>query len=194
MTAITRATSADTALCAAIVAQSFAELPQTAWLIADPADRLPALTADFAILVEHALAHGHVDLIGDHAVAVWFDRTGAEIPAPADYDARVLAATGQYAERFHALDSAFEAHHPAEPHHHLALLAVAPAKQRQGLGEALLRHHHAHLDSQGLAAFLEASTPESTRLYLREGYTPLGEPYPLPDDGPTMWPLWRQPA
>ncbi|SES49305.1 GNAT family N-acetyltransferase [Actinokineospora terrae] len=192
MTGVVRATGSDVRQSASVVARAFESLPQTEWLIDTPADRLGVLTADFEILVEHAMTHGHVDAIGDHAVAVWFDRTEGTIPAPADYAARVLSATGRYADRFHALDAAFAAHHPARPHHHLALLAVVPEKQGQGLGEALLRHHHAVLDTAGVAAFLEASTPASVRLYKREGYSPLGEPYALPD-GPLMWPLWRQP-
>ncbi|MBM7774109.1 GNAT superfamily N-acetyltransferase [Actinokineospora baliensis] len=193
MTTITRAGATDVAHCAAVVARAFEPLPQTAWLVDTPSDRLAALTADFEILVEHAVTHGHIDTIDDDAVAVWFHREHGKPPAPADYDVRVLAATGRYADRFHALDAAFDAHHPSEPHHHLGLLAVAPSRQGHGLGAALLRHHHAELDDRGLAAFLEASTLNSRRLYLRAGYAPLGEPYQLPEDGPTMWPLWRQP-
>ncbi|WP_018680437.1 GNAT family N-acetyltransferase [Actinokineospora enzanensis] len=189
-----RAATADVPACALLVARAFAPLPQTVWLIDELADRVPVLAADFEILVEHALAHGRVDVIGaagePHAVAVWFHRD-REMPEPADYDARVAAATGRYADRFRALDHAFESHHPAEPHHHLALLAVDPDRQGQGLGAALLAEHHARLDAAGVDAFLEASTVDSVRLYERHGYRALGEPYRLAADGPRMWPLWR---
>ncbi|WP_051386477.1 GNAT family N-acetyltransferase [Actinokineospora inagensis] len=190
MSVVTRAGLSDVDRCAGVVAASFASLPQTAWLIDTPADRVPVLAADFAIFVAHAVEFGHVDVLGDHAVAVWFYRD-RELPAPADYDARVAAATGRYAERFHLLDAAFDGHHPVAPHHHLALLAVEPGYQNQGLGVALLRHHHAWLDAEGVSAFLEASTVESVRLYRREGYEAMGEAYGLPDGGPLMWPLWR---
>ncbi|PPK67166.1 GNAT family N-acetyltransferase [Actinokineospora auranticolor] len=189
---ITRATAAEIPLCAHLVAKSFEALPQTVWLIDKPAARLPALTASFTILVEHALEHGRVDLISDQAVAVWFHRD-REVPEPRDYEARVAAGTGEYASRFQLLDEAFESHHPAAPHHHLALLAVHPEHQNKGLGGALLADYHARLDREGTAAFLEASTLASSRLYQRYGYRPLGEPYNLPD-GPAMYPLWREPA
>ncbi|GLZ40432.1 GNAT family N-acetyltransferase [Actinokineospora sp. NBRC 105648] len=189
---ITRAGAADAGHCGLLVATAFQHLPQAAWLIGDAERRLPVMAANFTMLVEHALAHGHVDLVDDRAVAVWFHReAGVEIPEPPDYDARVDADCGEYADRFRALDKAFEAHHPTRPHHHLALLAVHPKAQRAGLGGELLRHHHSTLDSGGLDAFLEASTPESARLYHRHGYQPHGSPYALPDDGPLMWPLWR---
>ncbi|HEX5493068.1 MAG TPA: GNAT family N-acetyltransferase [Mycobacteriales bacterium] len=87
----------------------------------------------------------------------------------------------------------FEAHHPSEPHHYLAFLAVRPERQGAGLGSALLRHHHARLDRTGVAAYLEASSPRSRELYLRHGYRPRGEPFTVPDGTP-FWPMWRTPS
>jgi GNAT superfamily N-acetyltransferase len=189
---IRRATAADAAHVAELVATAFAPLHAVNWLLPDPAVRPKIMTADFLILVEHALDHGHIDLVEDgRAAAVWFDRT-APAPEPPDYDRRLEAACGEWADRFRTLDALFEENHPEEPHHHLALLAVHPSDQGGGLGTTLLRHHHATLDKEDTPAYLEASSPGSRDLYLRHGYE-LRETFALPD-GTLFWPMWRRPG
>jgi GNAT superfamily N-acetyltransferase len=189
---IRRAGKEDAAQVAGLVATAFAPLAAVSWLLPEPGVRPRIMTADFLILVEHALEYGHIDVIDEgRAAAVWFDRT-AEVPEPEDYDRRLVEACGQWADRFRVLDELFEENHPEEPHQHLALLAVDPARQSGGLGTALLRHHHAKLDDGGTAAYLEASSPDSRDLYLRHGYE-LRETFALPD-GTKFWPMWRPPA
>jgi GNAT superfamily N-acetyltransferase len=108
-----------------------------------------------------------------------------------DYPARLWAVTGRWAPRFVAFDTALGCHHPtATPHECLAILAVHPNAQRQGLGTALLRARHEVLDQAGTAAYLEASSPASHALYLRHGYAPAGPDIQLPG-GPPMTPMWR---
>ncbi len=189
---IRRAGPADATRVAELVATAFAPLAAVTWLLPDPALRPKIMTADFQILVEHALDHGHIDLVeGAPAAAVWFDRT-VPVPEPPDYDGRLAAACGEWTGRFRVLDELFERNHPEAPHHHLALLAVHPDAQQGGLGTALLDHHHAVLDTEGTPAYLEASSPRSRDLYLRHGYE-LRETFALPD-GTLFWPMWRDPA
>ncbi|MET7460259.1 GNAT family N-acetyltransferase [Nonomuraea sp. NPDC005501] len=184
---IRRAGAADVPRVAELIATAFAPLDAVAYLVPESAGRHEIMTADFLILVEHAARHGRIDVIDDApAVAVWFPRTGP-VPEPPGYERRLAEATGPWLPRFRLLDSLFDKHHPDEPHHHLAFLAVHPSRQGQGLGTALLRHHHAELG--GLPAYLEASSPRSRALYLRHGYRPR-DPFALPD-GSTFWPMWR---
>jgi GNAT superfamily N-acetyltransferase len=192
---IVRAGAGEARIAAGLVATAFADLPQIAWLVPDPAERARIMTDNFQIFVDHALDHGEIHLLGDHSgVAVWFDRSSAPTPPPKDYDDRLAAACAPYTERFRELDELFDAHHPEQPHHHLALLAVHPGRQGAGLGTALLEHHHPRLDEAGLPAYLEASTPRSRDLYLRHGYQPRGEPFHLGDCATPFWPMWRPPA
>lgn len=199
---IRRARPDDAAQVAALVGTAFAPLKAVSWLLPEPSVRPRVMAADFLILVEHALKHGHVDLVDQvdqvdqevdqgQAAAVWLDRT-TEVPEPDDYDNRLKAACGEWVDRFRTLDALFEENHPEEPHQHLALLAVMPSRQGRGLGSALLRHHHAALDAMGTPAYLEASSPQSRDLYLRHGYE-LREAFALPD-GTKFWPMWRPPA
>lgn len=188
---ISRVGAAAAGAVADLVAEAFHPLPAAAWLVPDPAERARLMAGQFAILVAHATEYGSVHRTEDrHGVAVWFHRT-EPAPEPPDYPARLAAACGAATPRFEALDELLEKHHPAEPHHHLALLAVRPTHQGRGLGTALLAHHHAYLDAHGIPAYLEASSEQSRRLYARHGYR-VGEPFRLPDGTP-FWPMWREP-
>jgi ribosomal protein S18 acetylase RimI-like enzyme len=153
------------------------------------------LSTQFEMFVSHAVKHGAVHTIDDDAVAVWFDNT-YDAPWIDQYDERMAALVGELAPRFATFDATLAQHHPHHrPHHHLALLAVRPGSQGQGLGGRLLSHHQRVLDQHGIGAFLEASSLSSRALYLRNGFEPFGEhPYYLPEDGPPMWPMWRAPA
>jgi len=189
---IRRAGSEDAASVAELIATAFAPLAAVSWLLPEPGVRPRIMTADFLILVEHALKYGHIDVVDEgRAAAVWFDRT-VPVPEPDDYDRRLAEACGPWTDRFRVLDELFEENHPEEPHHHLALLAVDPARQGGGLGTALLRHHHATLDGGDTPAYLEASSPGSRDLYRRHGYE-LRETFALPD-GTEFWPMWRLPS
>lgn len=161
------------------------------------AERVRRLTANFAIHVEHALRHGHIDWTDDRmGAAVWVhqDPGAPEVPEPDDYEARPAASAGPHLPRFQTLDRAFAESHPHTPHHHLAFLAVHPSRQGHGLGTLLLRHHHAALDSARRPGYLEASSERSRSLYARHGYRDTGEPFTLRPDGPQMWPMWREPG
>lgn len=190
MRIIERAAPSDVDTLAAVIADAFQHLAVAAWLVADRVHRHDVLHRVFRIHVAHAVAHGTVwTTVAHTGVAVWLP---GDADGPVDYDTRLGDATGPYVTRFQILDRAFEAHHPSAPHRHLAFLAVLPACQRVGLGTMLLDRQHAELDRTGTAAYLEASSAESRRLYLRHGYRDRNPPIDLPN-GPRMWPMWRAP-
>jgi GNAT superfamily N-acetyltransferase len=143
----------------------------------------------------HALDIGFIDVTTDRAgAALWFPRMQTAVPDPVDYEQRLAAACGPWLARFQAIDTIFAQAHPNHRHHYLAFLAVAPDRQRHGIGSALLARHHHNLDQRGVPAYLEASTPTSRHLYHQHGYTDLNtEPIMLPDNGPPIWPMSRPP-
>jgi GNAT superfamily N-acetyltransferase len=192
---VTRASTADLDTLSQVIAEAFHRLPQSRWLIPDPAARRAILPGYFHLLAEHAMSNGLVHTTADRAGAALWLPPGA--PEPAGYPARLAAATGPWADRFWAFDATLDRHHPQNvPHWHLAILAVRPDRQGQGLGTALLRAHHDQLDRDaGTAAYLEAATQRTVRLYQRHGYhlTPGGS-FRLPASGPPMWPMIRPPV
>jgi GNAT superfamily N-acetyltransferase len=190
---IRRADDRDIDAVTDVIARAFHPLGVAAWLFPDPVEREKLFPDYFRIFVEHAMAYGEVHTTVDlAAIAVWFPATGEPAPPPTDYDARLATICGEHVERFRTFDDLMEAHHPHSPHHYLGFLATLSGRQSAGLGSALLRHHHRHLDEHGIPAYLEASTTRSRDLYLRHGYRPHGTPYELPG-GPPMFPLWRDP-
>jgi len=65
--------------------------------------------------------------------------------------------------------------HPSEAHWYLPLIGVEPARQRQGLGSALLQPILTACDAAGLPAYLEATSPRSVPLYSRHGFKATAE-------------------
>lgn len=196
-TAVVTAGPADLETLSRLIADTFHDLPQSEWLIPDPAARREIFPRYFELYVEHALTDGIVHTTpGRTAVALWV-HGGPDAPGPpAGYGDRLAEITGRWAYRCRAFDATLDQHHPSVPHDHLAILAVRPDLQNQGLGSALLRAYHLILDHDAhLPAYLEASTPRTRDLYLRHGYIPrAGAPFHLPDGGPPMWPMLREPS
>ncbi|MGH3713095.1 MAG: GNAT family N-acetyltransferase [Micromonosporaceae bacterium] len=184
---------------AQIIAEAFAPIPPSVWLIRDADTRAEVFRPYFGMFVEHALKAGHVDVVASArtdrpvAVAVWWD---GHDPGPHDYATRLAQIVPPHElERFVMFDAKMHNAHPDGPAHfdYLAFLAVNPKLQRSGLGSMLLRHRHQHLDDHGQPAFLQAASAEARDLYhLRHGYSDHGPPITLPK-GPPVWPMWRDP-
>jgi GNAT superfamily N-acetyltransferase len=186
----------DTGEITELVAAAMSDGPVARWLTPDAEMRRRESPAYFEIFVEHAVRYGEVYATADPltgsltGVALWFPLTSM-IPPPVDYERRLKEVAGPAFDRACRLDLAIETHHPLDPHHYLAFLAVHPDRQNQGIGSALLERHHARLDRAGLPAYLEANDPRNRDLYLRHGYV-IRSVIPLPD-GPPLWSMWRAP-
>ncbi len=207
---IVRAREADIGVLSQVIADAFFPLAPCQWLIPDQAARRDIFPGYFRMYVEHAMADGLVHTTpGRDAAALWIP-LGPQLPCPPDgYDEHLAQITGPWAERFAVFDAELDAHHlTGTEHHHLAILAVRPDLQGHGTGTALLDAHHAVLDEQGTAAYLEASDERTRSIYLRHGYADYGTPIQLPGgsfahgddgapgqqaDGPRMYPMVRDP-
>ncbi|MEX1664565.1 GNAT family N-acetyltransferase [Zhongshania arctica] len=87
---------------------------------------------------------------------------------------------------------ALEANHPKEAHFYLPFAGVIPEWQGKGLGTALLAPVLERCDSEGIPAYLEASSPTNRRLYERHGFV-VTEEFSFGDDAPPLWRMWRAP-
>lgn len=81
-------------------------------------------------------------------------------------------------------------HPPTFPHSYLELIVTVPRYRGRGAGAAVLATRTRELAAAGLPAYLEASTERSARLYTRQGFVRTGETHTLPEDGPTLVPMW----
>ena len=192
---IVPATDADVPLVAGLVAAAFHDLEAARWQIPDDRLRRAVFPAVFEGYVRYGLEYGSVEVTADlTAVAVWTAETGAPKPAPEPPAGRIAAALGEAASRVHAFDLALHEREPVGvPFEKLALLAVRPGCQRQGLGSALLAYHLAGLDRRLVPAYLEAANEGARDLYERFGFGPHGSPINLPG-GPRSYPQWREPT
>jgi len=188
----------DTGEITGVLSEAMGDGPVARWLMPDRTIRWESGRAYFEIFAEHAIRYGEVYTSVDETtgelsgVALWFPLT-ALIPGPADYDQRLKAVSGSAYERARRLDATLGAHHPMDPHHYLAFLAVRPESQCRGIGSALLDRHHARLDAAGIPAYLEANHPRNRELYLRHGYRDRSA-IRVDGDGPPVWSMWREPA
>lgn len=192
---IIQAQPRDAGALSRVIAKAFHDLAPSTWLIPDSDARARLLPGYFrAFAVQEAITRGSVYITtGRNAVALWLPAPSNE-PAPADYDAKLAATTGIWAERFRTFDELLAKHHPRGiDHDHLAILAVHPDHQHRGIGSALLAAHHNRLDAETppRAAYLEASDATTRQLYLKHGYTDLDEPIVLPSKA-HMFPMLRR--
>ncbi|GAB3145722.1 GNAT family N-acetyltransferase [Micromonospora sonneratiae] len=173
------------------------------WIIPDENARRRHVAAgveNSTAWVTDALATGEIIVAGDRsreivAVAQWrYEDGGQPEPdaTPADSTAFLDQAYGQHAPRMMLLLDLVAARHPHhEPHWYLQQMVVVPRYRSRGFGSAILRHQLARADAAGVAAYLEASTPRNRALYERHGFQAMGQPIDLPDDGPSLQPMWR---
>lgn len=181
---------------AAMLAEAFADLPTAVFLVAERTERIDAVAGQFTILAEHARTAGGVITAGEPGVlaaaVVWFDHTST--PDPVDgYEARLRAACGPHTDRFLELDTVMDAHHPTEPHHYIALVGTRPGQQGKGIATALLKQACARLDQSATAAYLEAVSEQTVRLYERCGFQRYADAFAIAPGGPHLHPMWRTP-
>jgi GNAT superfamily N-acetyltransferase len=208
--AIRTAGEADRELIVRLLDAAFQDDPVSGWVFPGAADRRakhPGLMAAFTDIV---LASGRIDVTEDgSACALWLsmpaeDGHGADGHGPdghgedglADEDdgpAQVRQAVDPDNPRIEEIGRLTAAIHPSgRAHEYLWMIGVAPGRQGEGLGTALIGSVLDRCDREGLPAYLEASSARSRKLYERLGFELSGPVLDLPD-GPAMWPMWREP-
>ena len=83
--------------------------------------------------------------------------------------------------------------HPRTAHYYLDSLGVVPEWQGRGIGSALLGPVLERCDAERMPAYLNAGSARSRDLYARHGFE-VTEEFRLPDGGPPLWRMWREPA
>ncbi|WP_344068805.1 GNAT family N-acetyltransferase [Streptomyces crystallinus] len=179
----------------ALLDEAFQDDPVSSWVFPDPAHRRATHRHLMRAFLEISLAEGHVDLTGDGtATALWIDVPAEPEEGEEDGPAQLRAAVDPANERVELIGRLTGSVHPhGRAHTYLLLIAVAPDRQGQGAGAALMAPVLERCDREGLPAYLEASSARSSVLYERLGFVHLGEPLRLPD-GPLMYPMWREPG
>ncbi|OBK22137.1 GNAT family acetyltransferase [Mycobacterium asiaticum] len=200
MTAQARpARKADVGELARTLGRAFFDDPVTTWIVPDDDVRRAQLHRVFATMTRHHhLAKGGVEVACDGpgigAAALWDPPNGwqesrwaqlRQMPA-------FLRVTGLRSARGRVVQEIMKREHPEEPHWYLAVLGSDPTVRGKGFGQVLMQSRLDRCDAEYCPAYLESSKPENVPYYERFGFRVTGE-ITIPDGGPTLWPMWRDP-
>ncbi|MCA2177080.1 GNAT family N-acetyltransferase [Nonomuraea glycinis] len=176
-----------------VLTEAFMNDPLVCWLFPEANDRGRLQAHFYRPLLAHPA--GETYLIGrDEGASVWLALAAGQAPHDEHPDPpETDSVFGEHGTRLRTLGQALAHRHPDhEPHLYLPCMGVVGGRQGAGLGSAMLRHRLARADTDGLAAYLEASSPRSRALYLRHGFEDRGAPVRVADS-PPLWPMWRRP-
>ncbi|MGO1166569.1 MAG: GNAT family N-acetyltransferase [Janibacter sp.] len=191
------ATPVDDHVIGSILAQAFAQDPQTRWLFDLPGHRERHLPGYYTHLTRWKYRpRGLVQVAEvDHAVgaaALWLppDAAGSSMLRQLALAPRLIAALGRRLPSGLAMQRAAAPVRPRAPHWYLGLIATAPSQRGHGLGSALLRHQLADIDAAGLPTYLESSSPANVPVYEHFGFSVCGQ-VDVPDGAPELTAMWR---
>jgi GNAT superfamily N-acetyltransferase len=181
---------------AAILARAFYDDPVMRWGIADDNRRGKLLERSFGLYLRQLwFKQDECYTTGSMAGAIIWQPPGHWKASLMD-QLRLLPSmariNGRLLPRILRGLAATESNHPVEPHYYLPLLGVDPKWQGHGLGTALMRPILDRCDREGVAAYLEATSPRNRALYQRHGFQ-VTEQFFVGAGSPPLWRMWRIP-
>ncbi|MGQ4600570.1 GNAT family N-acetyltransferase [Nocardia sp. R6R-6] len=187
------------ALIDAFVAASGDEVV-TAWVLEGQPDA-SARTAFVPQLVDRALRDDEIWVAGPDSevwsVSIWQHVTSIQRFAEESAEAKAMAEQTpgvRVLERVAIVTDLLAREHPREfPHHYLQVIVTVPEHRGKGAGAAILTDRLTAASAASVPAFLEASTERSARLYARSGFARTATTHTLPENGPTLIPMWFRP-
>jgi GNAT superfamily N-acetyltransferase len=194
--AVRKATLADVPRLALALARAFDSDPPMRWFLSDAATRVERARRLFDVMLRRVhmgrdYCYTTAGVVGG---ALWVPpgtwRLGvveqvALLPG-------MLRVFGRGLGRAQRGLTVMESGHPSAPHYYLDSLGVEPEWQGRGLGSALMAPVLERCDRERMPAYLNAGSPRSRELYKRHGFH-VTEEFRLPDDGPPLWRMWRDP-
>ncbi|MCC3333431.1 GNAT family N-acetyltransferase [Nocardia abscessus] len=172
----------------------------TAWLLeGQPEGGLR--TAFVPGLVDRALRDDEIWVAGVGAeiwsMSIWQHVTSVERFAGEAAETRTMAQQApdvRVLQRLQIVTDLLAREHPREfPHRYLQVIVTMPEHRGKGAGAVILADRLKAASEAGVPAFLEASTERSARLYRRSGFAATGTTHTLPENGPTLIPMWFRP-
>jgi ribosomal protein S18 acetylase RimI-like enzyme len=183
---------------AALLARAFHDDPLMNWVVPDATRRPAFLRALFAANLRSARHCGRVDADpGNGGAALWlapgrFPLSRARLLASGHLwlplrlpltGSRRLGRANRYALMLHRRTAQGR-------HWYLHGLGVEPARQRRGIGEALLVAGLERADAERMPCYLETAVESTLDLYERHGFR-IEIRGRVPPDGPPVWAMLR---
>ena len=194
--AVRKARMEDVPRLADALARAFDGDPPMRWFLPDPETRVERARRLFDVMLRR------VHIARDHCYTTEELSGGALWVPPGTWRLSVvdqvallpgmLRVFGRGLGRAQRGLTVMESGHPRAVHYYLDSLGVEPRWQGRGLGSALMRPVLERCDAERMPAYLNAGSPGSRDLYLRHGFH-VTEEFRLPDGGPPLWRMWRDP-
>jgi GNAT superfamily N-acetyltransferase len=194
---VRKATLADVPRLVEALAEAFDGDPPMRWFLPDESKRMRQMRKQFELFLRVIHLPGGETWMTDGKVggALWVPP--GRYPAPAGAQLRLLPSLiriyGRSSPRAVRGVRVMESNHPREAHFYLDTLGVERAGQGKGIGSALMRPVLDRCDREGVPAYLNAGSARSRDLYLRHGFE-VTEVFELPENGPPLWRMWREPT
>jgi GNAT superfamily N-acetyltransferase len=191
---VRRATPDERAPLAAALARAFHDDPVMSWFFPDEDRREAQNRRFFAMRLRQLVPQGETYTAQGHGGAALWTVPGAWHLSNLETFRMGVALARALGRRMGTIlkgVETIERAHPRAPHYYLAVLGTEPARQGQGLGSALIQPVLDGCDRDDVPAYLESSKERNVDFYARHGFRVTGE-IVLPD-GPTVWPMWREP-
>jgi GNAT superfamily N-acetyltransferase len=184
---------------AGVLGRAFYDDPVTMWMVPNNNARAKGLPRAFAAMTRHHfLAGGGAEVACQDGViggvALWDPPGRWKTTRREEWLMKpgFLLAFRSQARNSERLMELMKEKHPEDPHWYLMLLGSDPTVRGAGFGRALMESRLNRCDAEGVPAYLENSNPKNEAYYMRFGFEVTGE-IKLPDGGPTLWPMWRNP-
>jgi ribosomal protein S18 acetylase RimI-like enzyme len=174
------------------LSSAFFDVPIFRWFIPDETRRAAILPAFFTAMCEAYLPWGEIHRSADGLAAAVWAPPGQHMPEAqsAVVGERLAALFGDDIARLGEIRALLAPGHPTRPHWFLHFLAVRPEAQGRGYGSALLRPMLERADAEGIPAYLDATSEENKRLYLRHNFV-VQRTVTL-RDSPPLWCMLRE--
>ena len=193
------ARKADVRELSRTLARAFYDDPVMMWLLPDAKSRTAQLSRIFGALTRHHhLGRRAVEVACDGpdigAAALWNppnkwqESSWAQLAMMPTF----IRVFGRHSTRGRAVQELMKRLHPEEPHWYLAVLGSDQSVRGKGFGQVLMQSRLDRVDAEHAPAYLESSKSANIPYYNRFGFEVTDE-IVLPQGGPTMWPMWRQP-
>lgn len=193
------ARKSDITPLAETLARAFYDDPVSVWMLPDDTSRTAQLATYFGTSTRvHHLSGGGVEVADDGstvgAAALWDppNHWKQSMWSQLRMAPALFRSFGFRIAKGRAISDLLDANHPEEPHWYLAVIGSDPSVRGRGFGQAVMQPRLDRCDAEYCPAYLESSKEENVPYYERFGFRVIGE-ITLPDGGPTLWRMWREP-
>ncbi len=189
------ARSEDTRPLSLMLAQAFHQDPVYCWLFPREATRIQKCQRLFAVFLSDLIAQGSVFVTENmEGAALWISprQVGPGWRGRVKQSAQVSLILGTGTLHGIQWQLTVESKHPRYRHWYLFLLGIAPERQGQGIGSALLQPMLERCDTERLPIYLNTSNMNNVPFYQRRGFEIVEET--ALSAGPTVSHMVREPG